>query len=80
MESAFFLQIRLVLQVMYFCLKLDLLAYVEYFMQKKSADFSRQPGFLESFLDELESLKWCADSKALIASLEQEVFYGKEYR
>ena len=45
-------------------------------MQKKTADFSRLPGFMENILDEIESLKredakWCTDVNSLILVLEQ---------
>ena len=55
---------------------LDLLARLNTFMQTKTADFSKLPDFLQSVLDELESLKlqnaqWCSDTKSLIVSLEQ---------
>ena len=55
---------------------LDLLAKLNTFMQKKTADFSRLPGFMENILDEIESLKredakWCTDVNFLILVLEQ---------
>ena len=55
---------------------LDLLAKLNTFMQKKTADFSRLPGFMENILNEIESLKredakWCTDVNSLILVLEQ---------
>ena len=55
---------------------LDLLARLNTYMQRKTADFTRLSGFVSNIIEELKSLKsggakWCSDAISLRATLEE---------
>ena len=62
---------------------LDMLAKLNTFMQKKTADFSTLPSFLESILEEIKSLKredskWCSDARIWSRSTISALLQGLE--